>query len=334
MLRSHSLGMFISKNGGADDQLFGGASQTSEISSTIAIRTDRGRHEYKFTLECSDRYQLNFTEEAFRFIDKSRLTSPSWTWLGSGHRESRLVEIAQSIHDHTAAQHFPPDVINLTTARVIMHLLKGSAVYQFHNTSDMSNLKKSWDVSDNVLLRTDGGNLAAILYRLEHEDFARYKTICNYITEVLPIFDQFHIDESFDRVYLRWRAKGTDKTIGANLTSDGSLRFFALITLLNLPSEMLPTTILLDEPELGLHPSAINLVGSIIDSLSEKRQMIIATQSPLLVDCFRLEKLVILEMKKHQTEFRRLNSSDYRAWLKDGFSTGELWQKNLFGGNP
>ena len=150
---------------------------------------------------------------------------------------------------------------------------------------------------------------------------------------MLPLFDRFHLEETYGKVMLRWGGSWTDKTFGAHLTSDGSLRFFALATLLNLPPEMLPDVILLDEPELGLHPSAVALVGDMIKALSVERQVIVATQSPLLVDAFSLDEIVVLELQNGRTEAHQLDSKEYERWLED-FTTGELWQKNVLGGRP
>ena len=224
--------------------------------------------------------------------------------------------------------------MNATTAKVIVNLLRNCAVYQFHDTSDTSDFKKRWDVEDNNQLRTHGGNLAAVLYRLEREDIKRYELICQTVGRVLPVFDRFEIEESYGKVLLRWRAKGTEKTFGAHLTSDGSLRFFALVTLLNLPPEMLPDVLLLDEPELGLHPAAVALIGGMIEALAEERQVIVATQSPLLVDAFGLDEIFVLDLKEGRTEFRKLAPEDYQDWLDESFTPGELWQKNLLGGYP
>ena len=189
-------------------------------------------------------------------------------------------------------------------------------------------------MEDNNYLRSDGGNLAAVLHRLEREDINRFEWINNQIRRILPVFDRFEIEESYGKVSLRWKAKETDKTLGAHLTSDGSLRFFALATLLNLPSGMLPDVLLLDEPELGLHPAAVSLVGGMIKSLAVERQIIVATQSPLLVDAFDLNEIFVLELQDGQTKFRKLKPDDYQAWLDDSFTPGELWQKNLLGGRP
>ena len=326
MLRSRRLGEYVQRYGGADDQLFGGSRTTPAMQAEISLETQSGRNDYRFTLAHAHPDRLMFTQEAYRFSRKDRQSEATWTHLaGDGYSEARIVEVAQSPQ--------PPDM-NRTTARTITHLLRNCAAYQFHDTSDSSSFKMHWDAGDNNQLRSDGGNLAAVLHRLEREDHHRFELICHHIARVLPVFDRFKIENSYGKVQLRWKAKGTDKTFGAHLTSDGSLRFFALFTLLNLPREMLPDVILLDEPELGLHPMAIALTGDMIKSLAVDVQVIAATQSPLLVDVFDLEDIVVLEVKDGRTSFRRLATDDYRHWLDESFAPGELWQKNLIGGRP
>ena len=325
MLRARRLGEFVARHGGANDQLSGGSSRTNRMEAELSLRTDAGRNDYRFVLVPAHPDRFIFTEEAFRFSDENLSTEAPWQHLGRGHEEAQIVE---------AAQTGQPDGVNRKTASVVVHLLRNCAAFQFHDTSDSSNFKKAWDVGENSSLRSHGGNLAAVLYRLEHEDIGRFEQICRHISRILPVFDRFQIEERYGKVMLRWKPKGAEETFGAHLTSDGSLRFFALVTLLNLPPEMLPDVILLDEPELGLHPAAIALVGNMIKSLATKRQVIIATQSPLLVDAFGLDEIVVLELCDERTEFRRLNADDYRVWLDDSFTTGELWQKNLIGGRP
>ena len=325
MLKSRQLGEFISRHGGADDQLFGGNQTTSRMTAEVTMRTEQGRNSYRFSLSHGHPDRFLFTEESFRFNRGGYATDAPWQNLGSGHLEAKIVETAQT--GGTPG-------VNATTATVIVNLLRNCSVYQFHDTSDTSDIKKTWDVADNNQLRSHGGNLAALLHRLETQDVRRYEIICQQISRILPGFDRFAIDESYGRVFLRWQAKWTRKTFGAHVTSDGSLRFFALVTLLNLPSEMLPDVILLDEPELGLHPAAVKLVGGMIKSLSQERQIIVATQSPLLVDAFNLEEIIVLDSKEGRTQFRKLDSADYQVWLDDSFTSGDLWQKNLLGGRP
>ncbi len=325
MLKARRLDEFVQKHGGADDQLYGGNRTTPRMEAELSLRTEAGRNDYRFTLSYAHPDRLFFSEEGFRFNREDQPTEARWQCLEAGHREAEIVRAAQSV---------AAPGINITTARVIVNLLRDCAVYQFHDTSDESNFKKKWDANDNNYIRSHGGNLSAVLLRLEREDVERYELICEQIGRILPGFDRFELEESFGNVALRWKAKGTDKTFGAHLTSDGSLRFFALVTLLNLPAEMLPNVLLLDEPELGLHPAAITLVGGMIRSLSEERQIIVATQSPLLVDVFDLEEIFVLELRDGRTEARKLASEDYRVWLDENFTPGELWQKNLLGGRP
>ncbi|MYD61752.1 MAG: AAA family ATPase [Gemmatimonadetes bacterium] len=330
MLGPRRLGEFVAMQGGADDQLFGGSKRSPEMSATVTMRTTAidpvteqtslVQYDYRISLAHAQPDRLIFAEEVFR-----RHAEVNWQYLGSGHTEAKIVE---EIPPYTplANYHF--------TTRFIVSLLRSCSVYQFHDTSDASNFKKRWDVEDNNQLLSHGGNLAAVLHRLEREDIKRFELICKHIGRILPSFDRFVIEESYGKVLLRWKARGMDKTFGAHLTSDGSLRFFALVTLLNLPPEMLPDVLLLDEPELGLHPAAIALIGGMIKALSGERQVIVATQSPLLVDAFDLDEIFVLDIEDGRTEFRKLAQDDYRVWLDENYTSGELWQKNLLGGRP
>ena len=325
MLRSRRLEEFVQQQGGADDQLHGGNRVSPRMEGELALRTDKGRNEYRFALSFAHPDRFIFAEEEFRFSATDFPTDAPWIPLPGGHREAAIVDVAQNS---------PSPNLNPTTARVIVRLLRGCAVYQFHDTSATSNFKIRWDAEDNNSLRAHGGNLAAVLNRLEQEDIRRFDLISRHIRRVLPVFDRFQIEESYGKVLLRWKAIGMDKTIGAHLTSDGSLRFFALVTLLNLPPDMLPNVLLLDEPELGLHPVAITLIGSMIKALAVDKQIIVATQSPLLVDAFDLNEIVVVDLQDGRTVFRRHDAGKYQRWLDESFTPGELWQKNIIGGRP
>ena len=321
MLKSRSLAEFITRQGGADDQLYCGSTVTPRMEATLTMGTEAGRNEYQFALAHAHPDRLMFVNEAFRFKCETIGVERDWFHLDSGHTEARILEIAQSEGPGTQ------------TARVIVALLRSCAVYQFHDTSNDSRFKKRCDSSDNAQLRSHGGNLAAILLRLEREDIRRFDMICYHIGRVLPVFDRFEIEETKGTTLLRWKAKGTDKTFGAHLTSDGSLRLFALVTLLNLPSDMLPDVVLLDEPELGLHPAAIGLIAGMIKQRRLDRQFVVATQSPRFVDSFGLDEIIVLELHDGRTEFRRLDTEEYQHWIGE-FSPGQLWEKNLLGGRP
>ena len=246
MLRLGRLEEFVERQGGADDQLYGGSRRTERIEAEITLRNDSARNIYHLELQHAHPDRFFFVRERLRSAGNGR--QPQWHRLPNRRQETGLVQFAQRYNSENAA-----------IARAIVKLLRNCAVYQFHDTSDTSDFKKRWDIEDNHQLHSDGGNLAAVLHRLERVDIKRFELICEHIGSILPVLDRFEIAESYGKVLLRWKHKGTKKTFGAHLTSDGSLRFFALVTLLNLPPDMLPDVLQLDEPELGLHPMAVAL---------------------------------------------------------------------------
>nr|VFJ86044.1 MAG: AAA domain-containing protein, putative AbiEii toxin, Type IV TA system [Candidatus Kentron sp. LFY] len=190
-------------------------------------------------------------------------------------------------------------------------------------------------------LRSDAGNLAAFLKRLkESADYRRYyDRIVRHIRRVMPEFHDFVLNtlpENANYVRLNWTdASGNDYLFGPHQISDGSLRFMALTTLLLQPSELLPQFIVVDEPELGLHPAAIAELAGMVRSVSHKTQMLLATQSTRLVDEFSPEDLLIVERdeESRSSVFKKLDGEQLRDWL-ERYSLSELWEKNVLGGQP
>ena len=320
---SGNLRDFVEQQGGADDLLFGGIHTTDEIKASISIRTNSGPFEYEFKLKFAQPNSL-YTEKEFITLDGITYNVVFFQ-NNVGKLTRKTVRTEKGIGISPS---------NTKIVDSIFKSLGNRSAYQFHDTSNTSGFKVHCDFQDNNFLHSNGSNLAAILYWLEKEECQRYELICQQIARVLPVFDRFTIEERYGKVLLRWKAKGMDKTFGPHLTSDGSLRFFALVTLLNLPNEMLPNVLLLDEPELGLHPKAVILIGSMIHSISNHVQTIVATQSPLLVDQFEVDKITVLDLENGYTKCSKLKFEDYEDWLNDDFSPGELWLKNLFGGRP
>ena len=154
------------------------------------------------------------------------------------------------------------------------------------------------------------------------------------IKSIAPYFKDFRLQPSRilpDRIKLEWEEENSDMYLDAQSFSDGTIRFIALATVLLQPN--LPDTIIIDEPELGLHPSAINKLAALIKRASSKTQVIVATQSVNLVNCFDAEDILVVDKKDNQTAFSRLSSEDLSAWIDD-YSMGELWEKNIIGGQP
>jgi predicted ATPase len=188
-------------------------------------------------------------------------------------------------------------------------------------------------MDDNRFLRADGGNLAAFLLNLRETARTHYDEIVRTVQRVLPSFHDFVLEphRSARTVILNWRRRGGDVLFGPHQLSDGSLRFIALCALLLQPR--LPSLILLDEPELGLHPYALELLAGLIRSISPKCQVIFSTQSVTLANQFDAEDMVVVDDTADASVFRRLRSADLKIWL-DEYRVGDLWAKNLIGGTP
>ena len=315
----HGLTRFVLRRGGADDQLFGGQRETTRIHACVRFRTSPGVNDLSFSLSCNDGDRLAIENEEFRFEPDDGRGGYSYGPHDAGF-ESVFCKIVPSPGGHPRA-------------KAAIGFLRDCALYQFHDTSRDAPIKKRWDVEDSHRLLEHGGNLGPILLRLREHHPTKYGLICRRIRLVLPEFDDFQLEEEYGKTILRWRGKNTDKTLGAHLTSDGSLRVFCLLTLLSLPDEVLPRIILLDEPELGLHPFATSLISSMVKSLSRRCQVIVATQSPHFVDAFGLDEIVVLEMRDGKTEAKRFKEEDFSQWLDD-HTSGQLWWSNLLGGYP
>ena len=208
--------------------------------------------------------------------------------------------------------------------------------YHFHDAGPASPMKKTADLHDNRFLRPDGSNLAAFLYLLEQKYPASYRQIKRTVQMVAPFFDEFALSPQAlneDKILLEWRHKGSDAYFSAMSLSDGTLRFIALTTLLLQPESLRPSVILLDEPELGLHPYAITLLAAMVKSASVACQVIMATQSPTLLKHFAPEDVIVSNRLNGEAKFERLDAERLEVWLED-YSLGQLWEMNDLGGRP
>ena len=219
---------------------------------------------------------------------------------------------------------------------MVLSLLRYCKGYQFHDTSPHANIRRSAGIEDNKYLRDDAGNLPAFLHTMKSSDIECYRRIEDTVRLVFPAFGGFSLHPRVNHrneTKLRWHQRDhAEHLLEPRQLSDGTLRFIALATVLLQPN--LPNVVVLDEPELGLHPSAIRLLGALARSASKKTQVIMATQSARLVDEFEPSQIAVLESDSDTgTRCRRPDAAELSEWLED-YSLGELWEKNLFGGRP
>ena len=309
--------LYVGQQGGASTLLHDGPAKTREIEAELTLRTDAGENQYAFRLVFAAGDSLIFADERYRFSNKLFTTVAPWTETGVGHRTPQL--LARAAED--------------TTARVIRNILQKIVVYQFHNTSATARIRGKWHIDDNRWLKEDAANIAPVLFRLRESDGRCYQRIVDTIRLILPFFSDFELDPQYGSLLLNWRERNSDQVFGVSQASDGMLRVIALVTLLLQPEQDLPDVLILDEPELGLHPYAINIIGGLIRAVATKIQVIVATQSMPLVDCFEPEDIVIVERKGRSSAFRQLDAEALGEWLED-YSLSELWKKNVLGGRP
>ena len=311
----------VGASGGASALLFDGSENTREIEAEFMLVTEAGLNKYSFRLGYASGDTFVYLDERccfFRnfFRDDEGHGDP-WIELGAGHQESKLIE--KALYDDTA--------------KVILNLLRRITVYQFHNTSPTARIRNKWHVEDNRYLKEDAANIAPFLYRLQEKEPASYFRIVETIRLVLPFFADFEFYPDNDRLLLSWREHKSDIVFNASQAGDGMLRVIALITLLLQPENNLPDVLILDEPELGLHPYAINIVGGLMSSISSKIQVIVATQSMPLIDCFDPEDIVVVDRHDRESGLKRLENEALQEWLEN-YSLSELWEKNVIEGRP
>lgn len=327
LLRTQSLRTFVGEAGGASALLHYGPKTTREIGVRVEFEQDAGANAYCARLGYAAGDSLIFLDETVGYrrqnVTEFRLNS-----LGAGHAESLLEEAAKDSKN--------------TTARTVRWWLSRMNFYHFHDTSGRSALRQNAHPAGSHFLRSDGSNLAAYLYRLANseaaDDISAWKRVGLLLQQIAPYVKQLEPalvnPNSPEKSWLRlfWFDE-RDHRFDVSDFSDGTLRALALITALSQPAESLPAFICIDEPELGLHPAAITLLVGLVRSVAPRCQVLLATQSPALLDHFEPEEVVVAERERGGTVFHCLDPAKLAVW-RDDYSLSQLYDKNILGGRP
>jgi predicted ATPase len=319
MLRSfadESFQQFVIDSGGGDGFLFLGP----KVTSAISCRIEFGFNAYEFTLRPTVAGSLQIAEEKVEYSHQSK-------HIGTGSLESALKkrkdDASKLYADYPGVAHYVYESVSSWT------------VYHFHDTSPLSPMRRDQSVRDDARFRHDASNLAAFLFNLKENEESSYQLIRDTVRLIAPFFDDFLLRPrnrgGTEVIRLEWQQKGSDFPFQPHQLSDGTIRFVCLATALMQPR--LPATIVIDEPELGLHPFAISMLADLIQSAAERTQVIISTQSVTLLDYFQPEHIIAVNRDKGRSTFNRLDADQLKEWLDD-YSVGELWQKNVVRGGP
>ncbi len=313
-LSSANLQAYIADGGGSDDFLFNGP----KITDHIEVETRFGPNGYRFKLAPT-------ADETFIFKDEARYYEgghTGWWDLGSGHSTPELL---RDKGKSGAAG-------GRSVGSYVYEAISSWKIYHFHDTSKLAPMRRYETIDDSDYLRFDAANIAPFLLDLKTKEKSTYNQIVDTVRLVAPFFDDFILKpNNNEKVRLRWKQKGSDYPLKPYHLSDGTLRFICLATALLQPDP--PSTIIIDEPELGLHPYAVEILAELIEATSRETQLIVSTQSPALVDYFEPEDIIVVNREKGASVFNRLNINELSSWLND-YSLGDLWRKNIFTGGP
>lgn len=320
LLRRLSMGelqVYTGETGGADALLHFGRKRTPALTMHLEFLEGPCANIYDLSLVPTADDRFVFKWESAEYYEAEDAVPQAGFAGPRGHAEARV-----STDDPPAARYVREDLSNYR-------------IYHFHDTSSSASVKQTGHLADNRFLREDAANLAAFLYRLQQTHPDHFRNIEDTIRQIAPFFRGFKLEPdalAADRIRLEWgEVGGGDAYFNASVLSDGTLRFMCLATLLLQPD--LPPLILIDEPELGLHPAAIHVLAGLLESASTACQIIVATQSVTLVNHLRPEQVWAVDREGGESVFRHLKSEDMATWLDD-YALGELWEKNVFGGRP
>lgn len=328
-LKEPSLTAFIENKGGMENVLFNGPKITDNIYTELIFND--GLNGYRFGLSLTGAAGILIHNESMGYFKNGLMD-----WFPHTGNLTRPA----LIDDHAFRSKYIRNKIELWQ------------IYHFHDTSQFAKVRLPSRAYDNKLLRLDASNLAAFLLALKDGTLPStspnmsssslnqlnhdaYEDIIKTIEIIAPYFEDFILEPykagPEEKIKLQWKQKGSSLPMQSYHLSDGTLRFICLATAMLQPQP--PELILIDEPELGLHPEALGILAELIKMRKEKTQFILSTQSPTFTDFFEPEDIVTVKRKEGATIFERLDNNSLKDWLED-YSLGDLWRKNVIAGGP
>jgi len=318
VMMSGAFQKYVAQTGTSQGFLYFGSKRTPNIEGHLRLEKGEDVDYYSFVLTPASGERLIISQEKVEWKRKGQVTPFRDDPVSSNFMESGLIENKSE------------------TAQIVRKLISQCKAYQFHDSSVGGPLRQSSLINAAQYLQSEGNNLGSFLYFLKQNYEFEYKRIVKSVSTIMPQFHNFYLEPINNYVSLNWVDNlNNDYVFNADQFSDGTIRFIALATLLLQPAQTMPSVIIIDEPELGLHPYAIDQLSEMIKDASLHAQVIVATQSPQLIDNFDANCVTVLEQdeKRHSTIAHQLSQEELKDWLEN-YSLSELWGKNVIGGLP
>lgn len=214
---------------------------------------------------------------------------------------------------------------------VLRKAIESMALYAGFYTGAGSRLRYPSQNADTVRLSATGDNLAPLLNNLKNNNIPVFDKIQAALAKVNPAYQSIEFNVFGSQLYLSLKEKNLFRTITALHMSDGTLKFLLYLAVLynTGPSRLIG----MDEPENGLHPDMIKTVADAIRHASAHSQLIVATHSPLLLNCFELDDILVFEKKESEncSCVKRVSEDDFEDWEGD-LLPGQMWLQGYLGG--
>jgi predicted ATPase len=320
------LDQYVKKMGRADSFFFQGASVTKEIKARLSLEF----LEFSFTLLP--------TLDGSLIVESTRMSSVrrelSETCKPPDPSDVKNQALGAKFDDLKGVSAPPNPAVPYGSIGEFLELCQ---ICDFRDTAPFSSLRKDASVCNDKKFLADGSNLPAFLLSLQKGESGVYRKIRTAVKLIMPGFDDFALEPEENEalndkfVRLRWRQKGSGHLFQPWQMSDGSLRFLALSVALLQPNP--PTLIVIDAPELSLHPESLATLAGFMHEAAYNSQLIVTTQSPDLLNAMEPEDVVTVNMRNGESIFERLNRADLADWLND-YTIGDLWWKKVIQAGP
>lgn len=311
--------------GGADSILHFGQKETPKVSFKISFEQNGSLSADLYPTAKDDFliYNLDLRSNVISIATKAQGPEFTYSLWGIQNREDLKEDI----------QKFIAEMIEEIKAYI-----QGLQIYHFHDTGKDAKVRKAARLEENDALTPNASNLPAFLYLLQEQFPEEYQFILYTIQRVAPFIERFHLKPdkaNAETIRLRWYHKQNEQPFYVSQLSDGTLRFICLATVLLQPKALLPSVLIIDEPELGLHPHAIRILAGLLKSCAAHCQVIVATQSVILINALEDANLIVVDREDNKSVFRQLDQDKVSQWMEEfSCGVGDLWDENWLGGTP